>query len=137
MALDQMPDEIFQRLLYYVSPEDNLLNFQLLSRRLNRLANEPLLWRYHCRNSFKYWSPDHQFHEKLQDLVSVVNWKELFIIRRRRNTRTALLLDGILATKIGRLKKFEQICLLGYDAKDFLLDQCQAEDACIDVLARR
>lgn len=137
MALDDVPDEILKHLLGYVSPEDNLLIVQLLSRRLNRLANEPLLWKSHCLNSFKYWNPDHDFRQKLEEPVKDVDWKSLYILRKQRTARIAHLFDGILATQVGRLHKFEQICTLGYDAKDFLLEQYHADDELEDVLARR
>lgn len=57
--------------------------------------------------------------------------------RNRRNTRVSYLMDGILASKVGRLQKFGQICMLGYDAKDFLLEQCHTDETAEDVLARR
>lgn len=137
ISLDQIPDEIIHQILHYISPEDNLLSVHPLSSRLNQLANEPILWRYYCLHSFKFWKTDHKFSEKLEKPVSNIPWKQLFLLRKRRNARIAYLFDGILATKYGRVKKFEEICLLGYDAKDFLLDQAQTPDAADDVLARR
>jgi len=137
MGLEQVPDEIFQSILHYVAPEDNLLSVQLLSRRLHGLANAPLLWRHHCLNTYKYWNPEHRFHQRLGGPATAVDWKGLYILRRQRNARVARLLDGILASQICRLTKFEQICMLGYDAKDFLLEQCRADEGAEDALARR
>ncbi|KAM0285474.1 hypothetical protein ACHAQH_001424 [Verticillium albo-atrum] len=136
-ALEEIPDEIIHHILSFVSPENNLLRVQLLSRRLNAIANEPLLWRQHCRTAFKYWGPDHDFQAKLDGKVSDVDWKALFLARKATNARISNLFDGILATKLGRVRRFEQICLLGYDAKDFLLEQCHTIDSADDVLARR
>jgi F-box protein 21 len=133
----QFPDEIIQHLLYYLSAEDNLSSVQLVSKRLHRLASENLLWRHHCQNAWKYWHPDHDYEQKLEALPSEVDWKHLFILRKRRNARISNLLDGILATRVGRVRKFEQICSLGYDAKDFLLEQCRVDESRDDVLARR
>ncbi|KAL2752215.1 hypothetical protein ACRALDRAFT_1066266 [Sodiomyces alcalophilus JCM 7366] len=135
--LDQIPDEIIHHILTFVSPEDNLLRVQLLSRRLNALANEPLLWRQHCRTSFAHWDPSHDLPGKLGAPVSDVDWKALFLLRKARNVHVANLFDSILATKFGRMEKFEQICRLGYDARDFLLEQCHTIDSADDVLARR
>ncbi|KAL0939469.1 F-box domain-containing protein [Colletotrichum truncatum] len=137
LSLDQVPDEILLQILYYISPEDNLLSFHPLSRRLHHLANEPILWRYYCLQSFKFWHPDHRFGEQLQKPVSEVLWKRLFLSRKRRNTKVSNLFSGILATKHGRVKKFEEICLLGLDAKDFLLTQAQTSETVDDVLSRR
>ncbi|KHO01072.1 F-box protein [Metarhizium album ARSEF 1941] len=136
MSLDQVPDEIIQHLLHYVPPQATLQSFQLLCRRFHRLANEGLLWRFHCRSTFRYWHPDHGFGPKLHAAVASVDWKHLFLLRTRRNQTVSRLFDAILQTKVGRLKKIEDICRLGYDAKDFLLVQCHARDAAPDVLAR-
>ncbi|KIL91781.1 hypothetical protein FAVG1_05398 [Fusarium avenaceum] len=137
MFFSQIPDEIIQHLLYYISPEDNLLSFQSLSHRLRHLANESLLWRYHCQRSFEYWHPQHNFHRRLKGRASDTPWKKIFILRKSRNAQLDRLLDDIVATKVGRLKRFEKVCKLGYDAKDFLLEQCNADEAAEDVLARR
>ncbi|KAG8669956.1 hypothetical protein FPOAC1_009359 [Fusarium poae] len=137
MSLLQIPDEIIQHLLYYISPEDNLCSFQFLSHRLRHLANEPLLWRYHCQNSFTFWNPEHNFYRRIRGRASSTPWKEIFLVRKSRNAQVERLLVEILETKVGRLKRFEKVCKLGYDAKDFLLEQCNADDSAEDVLARR
>ncbi|KAI3541154.1 F-box domain-containing protein [Colletotrichum filicis] len=137
LSFDQIPDEIIHQILHYISPEDNLVTANLLSRRLARLSNEPILWRYYCLHAFKFWHPSHRFKEKLEEPASNVLWKQLFLFRKRRNAKAAGQFRGILATKYGRVKNFEEICLLGLDAKDFLLDQAQTPDHFEDVLARR
>ncbi|KAK5995754.1 hypothetical protein PT974_04172 [Cladobotryum mycophilum] len=135
--LHLVPDEIINHLLYYISPSDNLSGLQLVSRRFNRLANEPLLWKYHCCSNFQYWHPTHKFHDKVTRLVEHTDWKRLFILRISRNERIATLLNDIISTKVGRIKRFEQIAQLGYDAKDFLLEQCQTDPSLDDGLATR
>ncbi|CCF33425.1 F-box domain-containing protein [Colletotrichum higginsianum] len=137
LSLDQIPEEILHQILHYISPEDNLLLVHLLSRRLNQLAQEPLLWRYYCMHAFKFWHPSHNFDEKLKEPASRVAWKDLFLFRKRRDAKVASLFNEVLATKYGRAKKFGEICSLGYDAKDFILSQVQTPDAADDVLARR
>jgi F-box protein 21 len=136
-SLDIFPDEIIRHILVFVSPEDNLGSVQLISSRLHYLANEPLLWKHYCQTSFRYWHPDHGFEERLAARASSVEWKKLWIARKRGNIKIGRLLDGILSTKVGQLKKLQQICLLGYDAKDFLLEQCHIDESAEDVLARR
>ena len=136
-SLETLPDELVQHLLHYVPPEDILRNFSPLSKRLHRVAQEPLLWRYYCRTTFKYWNADHRLQEKLGHPVHNVDWKGLFLLRLRRNARAAVLLDGIVASRVSRMQKIEQICRFGYDVKDFLLSQCQVDDSAEDVLARR
>ncbi|KJZ72408.1 hypothetical protein HIM_08211 [Hirsutella minnesotensis 3608] len=137
MSLDKVPDEIIQHLLLYASPTDTLVNIQRLSQRFHRLVNEPLLWKYHCVTSFKYWHTGHQLRNKLGRKVSDVDWKRLYILRVQQNKSVADSLDSIIATKVGRLKRFQAIAELGYDAKDFLLKQCQTDESADDYLARR
>lgn len=136
-SLNDVPDEIIVHILHFLEPEDTLISVQLVSRRYRRLANEPLLWKRHCSGGFRFWHPEHHIAEKLAAPLNSVDWKELWITRKRRNVIVAHQLDGALATKVGQFQKLQQICLLGYDAKDFLLEQCRADDSVEDVLARR
>jgi F-box protein 21 len=137
MALDRVPDELIQQLISYISPLDNLASLQVLSRRLHRLANEPLLWRQYCQTAFRNWSKEHGFERLLQAGALDVDWKALFVLRLSRNRQAAQYLDSIVNSRIDRLKKIEQICLFGYDVKDFLVQQCRVGDDAEDALARR
>ena len=136
-SLDDIPDEIIRHILLYLPPDDTLESFQYLSRRYHELANESLLWRWHCRTSFCYWNPEHGFAEKLPGLASSVDWRRLWATRKRKNTKTARLLDGVISTKFNQLRRLQGICELGYDVKDYLLEQCHVDDSAEDFLARR
>jgi F-box protein 21 len=135
-SFNELPDEIVQQILSYVSPEDALV-IQNASRRLMQLANEPLLWRHHCRTLFKYWDPKHRIKQKFAGNVGDVEWKKIYLYRRDVDTQTTQALDNILARQINRIEKFESISMLGYDAKDTLLRHCATSEAAEDVLARR
>ncbi|KAG7101853.1 hypothetical protein HYQ44_018692 [Verticillium longisporum] len=121
-TLEEIPDEIIHHILSFVSPENNLLRVQLLSRRLNTIANEPLLWRQHCRTAFTYWGPDHDFQAKLDGKVSDVDWKALFLVRKATNARISNLFDGILATKLGRAVGTDSKALLASLRRGLALD---------------
>ncbi|EAQ92168.1 hypothetical protein CHGG_00403 [Chaetomium globosum CBS 148.51] len=136
-SLEDVPDEIIRHILLYLPPEHTIQSFQLVSRRYHHLSNEPLLWRWHCRSSFRFWHPEHRLSEKLAALASAVDWRGLWVTRKQRNDKAARLLDGVIATKVGQLKRMQGICELGYDVKDFLLEQCHVDDDAEDVLARR
>ena len=137
VSLDAFPDEIIRHILSFVSPEDTLSSIELLSHRFHHLTNEPLLWKHYCRASFTYWHPDHRLQEKLGARASSVEWKKLWLTRKRGNANVARLLDSVLTTKVGQSKKLQQICRLGYDAKDYLLEQSHCPDSADDALARR
>jgi F-box protein 21 len=135
-SLSTIPDELVSQVLYHLSAIDSL-TVQLLSRRFQSLANEPLLWRFYCQK-FRFWNSEHGFKEKLGGRAADTDWKQLWLLRQRRNARIARLLDGLMASQVGRIRKFEQIGALGLDAKDFLMQQSAlGDDEAEDALARR
>ncbi|KAI0150572.1 hypothetical protein GGR57DRAFT_186112 [Xylariaceae sp. FL1272] len=136
-SFDSMPDELIQQILHYLSPEACLTTVAYISRRFYAIAQEPLLWRYYCQVSFRYWQAEHRFHDKLNGALRDVNWKNLYLLRLKRNAQIATLIDDIVASRVSRLCKTERICAFGYDAKDYLLTQCRVDDSADDVLARR
>ncbi|KAK4194978.1 hypothetical protein QBC40DRAFT_289796 [Triangularia verruculosa] len=135
--LSDFPDEIIRHILHFVSAEDNLRNFQLVSRRLHNIANEPLLWRTYCLQHFHFWDPDHELEKKLKARASSVGWKKIWLKRRRTNREVERLLDGIVKTTRGQVRSIATICEQGLDAKDYLLDQRFTDESDNYVLARR
>jgi F-box protein 21 len=136
-TINDLPDEVLDQILYYLSPEQTILSIRRASKRFARLCEEPLLWRYHCRTEFTYWDAKHRIKQKFGGDVSDVEWKKLYIYRKNIDIRTSELLDSILSEQIGRIDKTKGISEFGYDAKDILLRNCQAETDTDDVLARR
>jgi len=136
-TLNTLPDEILQQVFCYVSPRDIILNVQRVSKRLERLGSEPLLWRSFCKADYKYWDSKHRIQEKLIGNVGDVEWKKLYTYRSMIDTQTTALLDSILDGQINRIKKFDSIGNFGYDAKDALLRHCRTGEEADDVLSRR
>jgi len=136
-TISDLPDEVLDQVLHYLSPKQTILNFQRASKRFARLSEEPLLWRYYCRTEFKYWDAKHRIKQKFDGDAGDVEWKKLYIHRKQIDIRTSELLDSILSQQIGRIEKAKDISEFGYDAKDTLLRNCQAEMHRDDVLARR
>ncbi|KXJ89429.1 hypothetical protein Micbo1qcDRAFT_235244 [Microdochium bolleyi] len=136
-TLDGLPDEIIQLILHHVPAQVTLSSVALTSRRLHRVSQEPLLWKYYCVQNFQYWHAEHNFRRNLQGHVHNVDWKRLFMLRLQRNDHVRSLVDSIVASRVCRLQKSEDICRYGYDAKDYLLSQCKTGDDADDVLARR
>ncbi|RWA12555.1 hypothetical protein EKO27_g2568 [Xylaria grammica] len=136
-SFDSLPDELIHQILHYLAPEQTLATVALVSRRFSNIAHEPLLWKYYCQTGFRYWQAEHHFPDKVRGDLHDVDWKALYLLRLKRNSRIASLIDGIVASRVSRLDKTEQICQYGYDAKDFLLTQCRIDECAEDVLARR
>ena len=135
-SLSDLPDEVVQAILFYV-PRESLPSVLAVSKRFNRLSNEPLLWRYHCHTQFKYWDPNHKIRQKFRERVGLVDWKQLYIYRCTVDRKATRLLNSILESQTGRIGKIQQIVDLGYDAKDTLLRHCHVGSETEDVLARR
>ncbi|OBT68952.1 hypothetical protein VE03_01249 [Pseudogymnoascus sp. 23342-1-I1] len=135
-SISDLPDEVLNQVLYYLRPEQTIIA-RRVSKRLARLSEEPLLWRYYCRTGFTYWDAKHRIKQKFDGDVSDVEWEKLYIHRKHIDARTSELLDSILSEQIGRIDKTKDISEFGYDAKDILLRNCQAETDTDDVLARR
>jgi F-box protein 21 len=136
LSLNDIPDELVRHILLHLSPETTLLSFQLVSRRYRHLSNEPLLWRFHCLH-FRYWNEEHNLSEKVMSRASSVDWKGLWILRKKKNLKAARLLNSILSSSAHQLSRLRDICVMGYDVKDFLLAQIHCPDSAEDVLARR
>ncbi|KAI1438052.1 hypothetical protein GGR50DRAFT_641167 [Xylaria sp. CBS 124048] len=132
-----LPDELLHQILRQISPEQTLESIALVSWRFHRLAEQRLLWKYYCMTSFKYWHSSHGFGEKVRGRLHDVDWKALYLLRLRRNCHVASLMDEIIASRLLRVEKIEQICHYGFDAKDYLWAQSQVDDTAPDSLARR
>lgn len=137
LTLNDLPDEVLESILQYLSAEHTLRVVQQVSKRFLRLTCEPLLWRYHCKTDFRYWDDKHRIKQKFKSDIADVDYRKLYIYRKSVDLRTTKLLDSILSEQIGRLHKIEQIGEFGYDVKDTLLRHCRIRDDAEDVLARR
>lgn len=137
VCFDDLPDEVLQHVLYYLSPHDVLARIQRVSKRLNRLGSEPLLWRHHCRAEYKYWDSKHSMRRTYIGNVGDVDWQTIFVHRRKIDRETTRTLNSIIGGQTNRIQKFKAIADFGYDAKDSLLYHCHADEATEDVLARR
>lgn len=133
-----LPFELLSQIFQYISPEENLLSLQLVSRQFRIIANEPLLWRFYCRSTFRYWAPEHELDKKINEQeATTVGWRNLWLERKRDNGRISDHLDAMIKSTTHRLDRIGNVCSYGYDAKDFLLEQCRTPDDAEDALARR
>lgn len=136
-SFSQLPDDIIERILQFTAPDDLLDSILLVSRHLNHLASQRLLWRTSCRHSFKYWHPRHEIKSKFAARASNVDWKALYIERKSQNTTIARLLNNVIKTRFTRLSRMRDICMMGYDAKDYLISQIHVDDDEEDAMARK
>ncbi|KAK2812141.1 hypothetical protein FQN50_001498 [Emmonsiellopsis sp. PD_5] len=135
-SLSGLPDEVLHAILCY-SPASSIVALEQASRRFKNATNTPLLWRLQCQKDFTIWDPRHDITHKLASPVSCVRWKDLYATRRRIDIATAEILDSILTSQTGRIKKIYEIIGFGYDAKNTLLRHAQAGPELDDHLARR
>jgi hypothetical protein len=133
--LIDLPDEILRCICFFVDWHDALC-LQASCRSFTNVANEHLLWKYHCRTNFGYWAASHQLQEKLGD-SSFVEWKQLFKQRYLADSTTRSTLNRVISSQTARTPKIEAIIALGHDSKDVLLQNYARASEFNDLLARR
>lgn len=136
LTLERLPDEIVQNILSFLQPKSITAVLET-STRLNRIANEPALWRHYCLRDFQRWDETHRIHHIRAAGLSSTNWQLLYRRRVLTDRTTTKILNSILATQQSRVAKFQEIVDQGYDTKDTLLRHLQVGDDAEDVLARR
>jgi F-box protein 21 len=123
ISLIDLPDEVIQNVLFHLN-YTNALALEATCRRFRAVANEPLLWKSFCRDSWKKWQPRHNFKAKIAD-SKFHGWKGLFAERTRSHREVCALVKSIVEEDGNRIAKVERIVDLGWDAKDTLLDGFQ------------
>ena len=118
--LTELPDEVIQVVLSYLPPISNAA-LQQTCRHFADVANEPLLWKSYCQDTFKWWDSRHTFKARLQD-ASFTGWKDLFAERHKTSRASRNAVDKIVNEESGRLDSMKVILEAGYDAKQDLLD---------------
>lgn len=136
ISLSRLPDEVLHIILRFIPPW-SALALESTSQRFKIVVNEPLLWRFYCKTSFRFWDSRHDIPRKFRCPASSVDWKGLYIARHRVDISTTETLDSILASQVGRIEKLRSIVNFGYDAKDTLLRHAHAGPDEDDYLARR
>ncbi|KAF2714116.1 YccV-like-domain-containing protein [Pleomassaria siparia CBS 279.74] len=132
-----LPTEILEAIFLHLDPS-SLIAVSQTSNFVKRITlDTPLIWRHFCRNYFKSWAPHHNIAAKFAGPLSSVDWRALFIHRVQIAKRTIQLLNSVLHTQQGRIRRINEIADFGYDAKEVLLRQCACPDDAEDVLARR
>lgn len=136
LSLSHLPQEILHSILVYCPPTSTAA-LEQTARTFKSATNEPVLWRFYCRLHFQFWDGSHEMPKILASPVSSIDWKTLYIKRHRIDRTTNQLMDSILETQTGRIRKFQTIIDFGYDAKDTLLRNVAIDSVADDVLARR
>ena len=132
-----LPDELFELIIIHLLPAD-CLAFGATCRRTNKITYEPLVWRRHCVQTYRYWESHHGLAEKLAQPPAQTKWQLLFKKRQQTDMFIAETFEALLDSQKDRIDRMEQIARLGYDAKDFLVRQRdETGDSAEDVLARR
>ncbi|GAM83163.1 hypothetical protein ANO11243_011490 [Dothideomycetidae sp. 11243] len=135
-SLLRLPDEILQSILFELSPH-HAVQLGASCRRLNRLIDVPILWRYYCDTCFTYWRHSDETNDKILSHDPNAPWREHFVQRVRRDRGNTQLFESALSTQHERYAKLQKIADCEYEAKDLLLAHCNASHDCEDVLARR
>ena len=92
-----LPDELIQNILRYVSPLDTASNISLANQRLFKDANEPLLWRHYCDIDFSYWIDRTVFDQRASLQQS---WKQRYIDRYVRDATNMQSFESVSYTHL-------------------------------------
>ncbi|WPA98276.1 uncharacterized protein RHO25_002888 [Cercospora beticola] len=132
-----LPDELLELIIEYLPPTATLA-FGTTSRRSNKIVYEPLVWRRHCVQTWKYWQPEREFGDKLHSPPAQTKWRMLYNERARIDREATDLFNEALLTQQNRYARMEEIANYGYDVKDLMLRlRDETPDDAEDVLARR
>lgn len=133
----RLPDELLESIVAYLPPTATLA-FGTTARRCNKIVYEPLVWRRHCVQTWKYWESHHEIEEKLLSPPAQTRWRVLYNERARIDREATELFDLALLTQQNRYARTEEIAAHGYDVKDLMLRvKNDTPDDAEDVLARR
>lgn len=136
-TLLDLPAEILEAIFLHLDPPSLFALAQSNRTIKNLTTDSPIIWRHLCRTSFTTWAPHHRIAAKYAGPLSDVDWRTLYICRRRIERETRRLLNHVIATQHERIRCINDIAEFGYDAKETLLRECACPDDAEDVLARR
>ncbi|KAF4556156.1 Hypothetical protein D9617_1g080310 [Elsinoe fawcettii] len=132
----RLPDELLQAIFYLLPPSD-AVRLGSTSRRMIKLMDQPLLWRYFCDTVFDYWHVNEDTHPEIVKRLPNAPWKKHFYDRLTRDKENGELFNSALSTQHERYLKIQQIADSGYEARQMLINNLQCADDAEDVLARR
>ncbi|CAK3966431.1 F-box only 21 [Lecanosticta acicola] len=135
--ISRLPDELLEAIVSHLPPTATL-SFGTTSRRNNKFTYEPLVWRRHCTEIWRYWEPHHELEEKLHSPPTQTKWRQLYNERTQVDRKALELFDQMLLTQQYRFERMEKIAGYGYDVKDLLLTlRNETPEDANDVLARK
>jgi F-box protein 21 len=126
-TIASLPDELIIRILEHTvdSPLD-LFAFSLTCRKFHRITQDESIWRAVCRQWTVWLQGDG------------LSWREQFLRRCGMDRAIDDAMDAIInKPQLGRIARIEELCRLGYEARDALLKHIAVADNAEDCLARR
>lgn len=132
-----LPDELIEAIVFYLPP-DATLAFGTTCKQINKIADEHLVWRRHCTQTWRYWEAKHELRERLQLPPAQTKWRQLYNERRRADKKAMEIFEQVVSAQQHRIERMEEVSKMGYDVKDILLKvRDRTPDDAEDVLARR
>lgn len=137
-AILQLPDELLDCIISQLATPLDTVHFGQACKRTHSLVSVSLVWRRHCLETWKYWTPRHDLPAKLLQPPLQTNWLQLCAERSQVERKAAALFEALLTTQQSRVERMQGIAAKGKDVQDLLLRlKDQTPDEAEDVLARR
>ena len=136
-AFTDLPTELLEAIFLSLDPP-SIFALARTSRLIKSLTiDSPVVWRHLCRTGYTIWAPHHNIASKYAGPLGDVDWRTLYMRRRRIDSETKRLIDHVVATQHKRIRCINEIAEFGGDAKETLLRECRCPDDADDMLARR
>ena len=136
-SLLDLPDELLEELFTHMPP-DSAVSLGLVTKRLNRISDAPLLWRTYALDTWKFWDDESTHQERVPENPADHPWRPIYGERRRKDQKALHIFNEMLDTQQSRIERMERlVSTFGHDVKDLLLRLAGTPDEADDVLARR
>ena len=135
LSLDQLPDEVIQQILSYLSQLD-LVSLSQLNRHLNAVAGEPQLWKHLIFQDFGFCNSSGEAAKRRHD-PAFHGWRELYIARHASHAETRKAVSSIIDHPLHRLVAMGKVVNHGYEVKSELLQLFHSTPSPTSILAQR
>ena len=88
-----LPDELIELIVLHLPPRDTV-SFGGACKRGNKITFEPLVWRRHCVQTWKYWERVHELAEKVATPPAQTRWRAVFEQRQATDHQAERLFDS-------------------------------------------
>lgn len=108
-----LPTELLEAIFLSLDPP-SIFALARTSRLIKTLTiDSPVVWRHLCRTGYTIWAPHHDIASKYAGPLGDVDWRMLYMRRRRIDSETKRLINHVVATQHKRIRCINEIAEFG------------------------